>query len=59
MKTLGKPRTRIEIVSDGVPMSSEDYTKIRRVVSMLENNDFDVTLKGFVSEDNFNLKQAV
>jgi hypothetical protein len=59
MKTIGKHRTRIEIVSDGVPMSSEDYTKIRRVVSMLENNDFDVTLKGFVSEDNFNLKQAV
>lgn len=59
MKTLGKHRTRIEIVSDGVPMSSIDYSKIRRVVSMLEGNDFDVILKGFVAEDSYNLKQAV
>lgn len=59
MKTLGKHRTRIEIVSDGVPMSSEDYTKIRRVVSMLEFNNFDVVLKGFVLNNGLELKEAV
>lgn len=59
MKTLGKHRTKVDIVSDGTPMSSTDYSKIRRVVTMLEFNNFDVVLKGFVVNNGLELKEAV
>ena len=49
MKNYDKPRPRITIECD-MTLTNEQYSKVRRVVNMLESNDFDVVVGNIVSE---------
>jgi len=50
MRNSSEFRHRIEIKGDNLSLRAHDYSKLRRVKEMLENNDFEVVITGICTE---------